>query len=141
MVAHLVELCSFSLNSSQEAPRQGDVSVLLRSFSLISLQTEAAFDKIIRATKKTTKFLTVDIQEEHFSYTRNEDAIQKAKQLDGLYAIHSILQLAPKAAGLEVDYKRLSAAQLAFRTMKRNWLQVRPIHQRTIDRVATHVFL
>jgi len=127
-------------------------------------ETEAGLDKIVEATqreqrrlkdagkigvrvgrvlakKKTTKFFTLDIQEEHFSYTRNEAAIQKAEQLDGLYAIRSSLKPKPEATELVTSYKRLSTVELAFRTMKRISLQVRPIHHRAKDRVTAHVFL
>lgn len=93
------------------------------------------------AKKKTTKFFTLDIKEQRFSYVQNEAAIQKAEQLDGLYAIRSNLQPEPEAAELITNYKRLSTVERALRKMKRISLQARPIHHRTKDRVTAHMFL
>jgi hypothetical protein len=42
---------------------------------------------------------------------------------------------------LVANYKRLSAVEQAFRTMKTISLRVRPIHHRKKDRVIAHVFL
>ena len=90
---------------------------------------------------KMRKFFTIDIQEGHFSYTRNAAAIQKAEQLDGLYAIRSSLKNEPDAEELVADYKRLSSVEIAFRTLKNISLRVRPIHHRNRKRVIAHVFL
>jgi len=128
------------------------------------VKTEKDLDKIVEATqrekyrlkdagkiglrvgkvvnkKKMRKYFTLNIREEHFSYTRNEEALQKAEQLDGLYAIRSSLKQGPEASELVTHYKRLSTVEIAFRTMKSMSLQVRPIHHRTKNRVVAHVFL
>ena len=90
---------------------------------------------------KMNKYFTLEIRRGHFSYRRNLQAIAKAEQLDGLYAIRSSLQPESDAAELVRDYKRLSKVEMAFRTMKSMSLQVRPIHHRKKDRVVAHVFL
>ncbi len=125
-------------------------------------KTQKELDKIVAATRqcrlkdagkigvragkvfeknKTGKYFNLEIREGHFSYTRNDEAIQKAERLDGLYAIRSSLKSGPDAAELVTNYKRLSTVEMAFRTMKSMSLQVRPIHHRTQDRVVAHVFL
>ena len=88
---------------------------------------------------KMRKFFTWEIEEGHFSYTRNAEAIQRAERLDGVYAIRSSLKR--EAEELVTDYKRLSSVEWAFRTMKSMSLQVRPIHHRKQERVVAHIFL
>ena len=84
---------------------------------------------------------TLEIEEEHFAYKRHEAGITKAERLDGLYAIRSSLKQTPAASELVADYKRLSAVEQAFRTLKTISLRVRPIHHRKKNRVIAHVFL
>ncbi len=88
---------------------------------------------------KMRKFFTWEIEEGHFSYTRNAEAIQRAERLDGVYAIRSSLKR--EAEELVTDYKRLSSVEWAFRTMKSMSLQVRLIHHRKQERVVAHIFL
>ncbi|MYB91857.1 MAG: transposase, partial [Rhodothermaceae bacterium] len=90
---------------------------------------------------KMKKFFTLEIREGHFSYTRNTQALAKAAQFDGLYAIRSSLKQDPEASELVTHYKRLSKVEMAFRTLKSTSLQIRPIRHRTKDRVVAHVFL
>ncbi len=97
--------------------------------------------KVFGKKKHKKKYFQLVIREGHFSYTRNEEVIQKEERLDGLYAIRSSLKSGPNAAELVTNYKRLSTVEMAFRTMKSMSLQIRPIHHRTKDRVVAHVFL
>ena len=126
-------------------------------------KTETALDRIVAATQresrpltdaaeigarkervlqkyKMRKYFTLKIEEGHFSYTRNEEAIQKAERLDGIYAIRSSLQEQPKEE-LVSNYKRLSLVEIAFRTLKTFSLRIRPIHHRKKERVVAHAFL
>ncbi len=143
-------------------PLQAEKSRRQREELLV--KTEEALDKVVTATRreqrrlkckgkigvrvgrvigkyKVKKFFTLEIEEEHFAYQRNEAAIAKAERLDGLYAIRSSLKQEPEAAELVANYKRLSTVEQAFRTMKMISLRVRPIHHRKKDRVIAHVFL
>ena len=143
-------------------PLQAEKSRRQREELLV--KTEEALDKVVTATRreqrrltckgkigvrvgrvigkyKVKKFFTLEIEEEHFAYQRNEAAIEKAEQLDGLYAIRSSLKQEPEAAELVANYKRLSTVEQAFRTMKSISLHVRPIHHRKTNRVIAHVFL
>lgn len=143
-------------------PLQAEKSKRQREELLI--KTEKALDKIVKATQreqrrlkckgkigvrvgrvigkyKVRKFFTLEIEEEHFAYKRDEAAIAKAERLDGLYAIRSSLKQKPEAAELVANYKRLSTVEQAFRTIKTISLRVRPIHHRKKNRVIAHVFL
>ena len=143
-------------------PLQAEKSKRQREELLI--KTEKALDKIVEATQreqrrlkckgkigvrvgrvigkyKVRKFFTLEIEEEHFAYKRDEAAIAKAERLDGLYAIRSSLKQKPEAAELVANYKRLSTVEQAFRTIKTISLRVRPIHHRKKNRVIAHVFL
>ena len=143
-------------------PLQAEKSKRQREELLV--KTEKALDKVVEATQreqrrlkckgkigvrvgrvigkyKVKKFFTLEIEEEHFAYERNEAAITKAERLDGLYAIRSSLKQKPEASELVANYKRLSTVEQAFRTMKTISLRVRPIHHRKKNRVIAHVFL
>ena len=162
----LVEVCSDLYPEDRlilcRNPLQADKSKRTREALLT--KTEEALDEIVKATKrekrrlkdegkigvrvgrvlgrhKTTKFFTLDIREEHFSYTRNAEAIEKAERLDGMYAIRSSLKEGPPPEDLVADYKRLSTVEIAFRTMKTISLHVHPIYHRNKNRVIAHVFL
>jgi transposase len=145
-----------------QKPSQAEKSKQRQEALLV--KTEEALDKIVEATQraqrrlrckgkigvrvgrvlgkyKVRQFFTLVIEQEHFTYKRNEAAITKAEQLDGLYAIRSSLKQAPEAAGLVANHKRLSTVEQAFRTMKTISLRVRPIYHRKKDRGIAHVFL
>ncbi len=97
--------------------------------------------KVFGDKKHKKKYFHLEIREGYFSYTRNEEMIQKEEQLDGVYAIRSSLKQELDAAELVTNYKRLSTVEMAFRAMKSMSLQVRPIHHRNKKRVVAHVFL
>lgn len=106
----------------------------LKDTATIGIRVGRVFEK-----HKMTKFFTTEIGEGSFSYARNEDVIQRAERLDGVYAIRSSLE--QQGQELVSDYKRLSSVEWAFRTMKSMSLQVRPIHHRKKERVVAHIFL
>ena len=120
------------LNKIVESIQKGQ----LKDAGKIGVRVGRVFEK-----NKMGKYFNLEIRQGHFSYTRNEEAIQKAERLDGLYAIRSSLKPGPEVAELVTNYKRLSTVEMAFRTMKSMSSQVRPIHHRTKDRVVAHVFL
>ncbi|MCY4171824.1 MAG: IS1634 family transposase [Bacteroidetes bacterium] len=109
---------------------------LLKDKGKIGVRVGKVFEKY-----RIRKFFTWEIEEGHFSYTRNAEAIQRAERLDGVYAIRSSLKQKPAAEELVADYKRLSSVEIAFRTMKSMSLQVRPIHHRKPERIIAHIFL
>ena len=70
------------------------------------------------------------------------ESIAAEAALDGLYVVRtSLAQTRLDAEGAVRAYKRLSAVERAFRSLKTVDLKVRPVFHRTADRVRAHVFL
>ncbi|MDE2955730.1 MAG: hypothetical protein OXU68_01775 [Bacteroidota bacterium] len=67
------------------------------------------------------KIFDRDFQEDHFSYTRNEEAF------DGMYALRTTLDQQPTDTVIVAYFKRLAVVETAFRTLKSVSLKVRPI--------------
>ena len=107
----------------------------LRSMKAISLRVGKLIGKW-----KMEKHFDLDIKEGFFSYQRDTDSIASEASLDGMYAIRSSLK-EPTAEELVHDYKRLSAVEQAFRSLKTVDLKVRPIHHYRAPRVICHIFL
>ena len=77
-----------------------------------------------------------------FGYGRNAESIAAEAALDGLCVIRTSLpeaELVPQATVRA--YKRLSAVERAFRSLKSVDLKVRPVFHRTEERVRAHVLL
>jgi hypothetical protein len=71
-----------------------------------------------------------------------EESVAAEAALDGLYVIRTAV--APErmdAAEVVRGYKRLTAVERAFRSMKTVDLEIRPIHHRLEHRVRAHIFL
>ena len=70
------------------------------------------------------------------------ESIAAEAALDGLYVVRTSLPAGElDAEGAVRAYKRLSAVERAFRSLKTVDLKVRPVFHRTADRVRAHVFL
>ena len=105
-------------------------------------------DKIgVRAGKvvgkyKMAKHFELDIEEDSFGYRRKPESIAAEAALDGLYVVRtSLAETRLDAEGAVRAYKRLSAVERAFRSLKTMDLKVRPVFHRTADRVRAHVLL
>ena len=105
-------------------------------------------DKIgVRAGKvvgkyKMAKHFELDIEEDSFGYRLKPESIAAEAALDGLYVVRtSLAETRLDAEGAVRAYKRLSAVERAFRSLKTVDLKVRPVFHRTADRVRAHVFL
>ncbi len=127
--------------------------------------TEQQFDKIVsqvlRRTKtplsaaeigkkvgavanrhKVGKHFVLTIEDGVFRYARDEQAIQRESQLDGIYVIRtSELGTRLSAEDTVRSYKNLSQVERAFRCLKSIDLLVRPIRHRDEQRVKAHLFL
>ena len=127
--------------------------------------TEALLDPIVAATRrdkrrlqgkdriglragkvvgkyKMAKHFELDIEEDAFGYRRKPESIAAEAALDGLYVVRTSLPASElDAEGAVRAYKRLSAVERAFRSLKTVDLKVRPVFHRTADRVRAHVFL
>jgi transposase len=91
---------------------------------------------------KMAKHFEIAIEEDSFTYQRDETSIKEETALDGIYVIRT--SVPKKAMGTNETvgaYKSLSQVERAFRCMKTVDLKIRPIHHRLPERVKTHVFL
>jgi len=98
-------------------------------------------DKVVEK-HKMKKYFHLEVKQEHLAYVRGKSAIQRSAELDGVYAIRtSLKEVPPSNKSIVLDYKRLSAVESAFRSMRNISLKIRPIHHRRKKRVQAHVFL
>jgi len=127
--------------------------------------TEKKLDKIVAATKrnrrplrgekeialkagrvlgrsKMAKHFQLRIEEDHFSYQRDQARIDREAALDGIYVIRTSLGAEELSSEDTVRrYKNLAVVERAFRSLKSVDLKVRPIHHHLAGRVRAHVFL
>jgi len=91
---------------------------------------------------KVGKHFTLTIEDNLLRFERNEAAIARETQLDGIY----IIRTSEKADAFSKEdtvrtYKSLGQVEQAFRRMKSIDLQVRPICHRTEAHVRAHIFV
>ena len=128
--------------------------------------TEKELDKIVAATSRKArplkgednigvrvgkvinkfnveKHFIIEIEENSFSYQRNQSKINAEAVLDGLYIkINTSLDEETLSATDTVKAdKNLSQVEQAFRSYKTVDLKVRPIYHYTPQRVKAHIFL
>jgi len=91
---------------------------------------------------KMGKHFQVQIEDDSFSYQRQQANIEKEESLDGIYVIRTNVPAEVLSSEQAVrNYKSLSGVERAFRSLKTVDLHVRPIHHRQPDRVRAHIFL
>jgi transposase len=91
---------------------------------------------------KVGKHYLCTMGEGQFQWSRREDTIEQEAKLDGIYVIRTSEPAERLSAAEAVrSYKSLAQVERAFRTLKGMDLLVRPIHHRTENRVAAHIFL
>ncbi len=91
---------------------------------------------------KMAKHFELTITEESFTYRRKAESITAEAALDGLYVVRTSLgEDELSAADTVRAYKRLSAVERAFRSLKSMDLKVRPVFHYTPERVRAHVLL
>jgi transposase len=95
----------------------------------------------VRNKFKMAKHFDLQITDEAFTFTRDQEAIAAEAALDGIYVLRTNLP----AHTLERDdvvlrYKDLADVERFFRTLNSE-LDVRPIRHRLADRVRAHMFL
>jgi transposase len=90
---------------------------------------------------KMAKHFTIDITEDSFTFSPNQEAIAAEAALDGLYVLRTSLpEDALSTDDVVLRYKGLEDVERFFRTLNSE-LDVRPIRHRLADRVRAHVFL
>lgn len=91
---------------------------------------------------KVAKHFGLEIGAGAFSFRIDADKVAAEAALDGLYVIRTSM---PREALTSADavrhYKGLSAVERAFRSLKSDDLQIRPIHHHSENRVRAHLFL
>jgi len=91
---------------------------------------------------KMAKHYTLDIANDTFVFTRNQDAITAEAALDGIYVIRTTVPVEQMdAAKVVATYKSLARVERDFRSIKAIDLDLRPIHHWTETRVRAHVFI
>ena len=91
---------------------------------------------------KMAKHFVLAIRDDAFGYRRDAESIAREAALDGLYVVRTSLPESElDAEGTVRAYKRLSAVERAFRSLKTVDLKVRPVFHYTAGRVRAHVLL
>ena len=91
---------------------------------------------------KVGKHFDLDIEDQAFSFSVNDERVAAEAALDGLYVIRtSAAEAGMSAEAAVLNYKRLAEVERAFRTLKGVDLHVRPIRHRLENRVKAHIFL
>jgi hypothetical protein len=91
---------------------------------------------------KMAKHYILDITDDQFTFTRDQDQITAEAALDGIYVIRTTI--GPEqmdAARVVATYKSLARVERDFRSIKSIDLDLRPIHHWTETRVRAHVFI
>lgn len=91
---------------------------------------------------KMKKHFRIDIDKDNFRYQRDSPRIEREAALDGIYVIRTSVPAEKLSTNDTVlSYKRLSAVERAFRSIKTIGLHVRPIGHWKADRVRAHILL
>jgi transposase len=91
---------------------------------------------------KMGKHFSLFIEEDGFRCERKQAHIEREAALDGIYVIRTSVSAETFSSRKVVGwYKRLSAVERAFRSLKSVDLKIRPIYHHLADRVRAHVFL
>ena len=91
---------------------------------------------------KMGKHFQIRIEDNGFHYQRDQKRIDEESALDGIYVIRTSVPSDTLSGSDTVRcYKRLSAVERAFRSVKTVDLKIRPVHHRLEKRVRAHVLL
>ena len=93
-------------------------------------------------SKKVAKHFRIEIDDDRFEYSRDQEKIDIEASLDGLYTIRSNVDAGQMSDEQVVGhYKNLALVERAFRSLKSIDIRVRPINHRLADRVRSHIFI
>jgi len=91
---------------------------------------------------KMSKHFVLDIQDSHFAFDIDAQKVRDEATLDGLYVIRTPLPREQvKSDDAVRHYKGLSHVEAAFRNLKSDDIQIRPIYHYAEDRVRAHMLL
>jgi Transposase DDE domain len=95
----------------------------------------------VRNKFKVAKHFHLEITDDAFTFTRNQDSIAAEAALDGIYVLRTNLpEHTLQRDEVVLRYKDLADVERFFRTLNSE-LDVRPIRHRLADRVRAHMFL
>jgi hypothetical protein len=91
---------------------------------------------------KMAKHFVLDIEEDGFSFARDESSIVTEAALDGIYVLRTTIGADElDTTGVISAYKDLAGVERDFRSMKAIDVDIRPVHHYLEDRVRSHAFL
>jgi hypothetical protein len=91
---------------------------------------------------KVDKHFHTMITDTEFTFKRNQASIDAEAALDGIYVLRtSVTAETLDATGVVAAYKKLANVERAFRIIKTDDLDLRPIYHRLDQRVRTHVLI
>jgi hypothetical protein len=91
---------------------------------------------------KMARHVRLDIADRHFTYARDQAAIDAEAALDGIYVVRtSVAANHLDTAGVVQAYKRLAKVEQDFRSLKTVDLDLRPVHHHLEQRVRAHVLV
>lgn len=129
----LLEATSRELDTVRAMARRGT----LRGKGDIGVRAGKVINKY-----KVAKHFVLDIREDGFDFSIDEQKVAAEAALDGIYVIRTSLAKERMSAEDAVrSYKMLSQVERAFRSLKTMDLKVRPIHHHLEKRVRAHIFL
>ena len=106
-------------------------------------QTQIKYINNKIAKLKLTSFLSIISQDNRtISIQINQHSLQETTKLDGCYVIKtSLAKKDADANTIDNRYKDLSKVEYAFKNIKTEQLEVRPIHLRNEQRTRGHIFV
>lgn len=91
---------------------------------------------------KLGKWVSIENEERTLKVVTDNDALEEVSKLDGCYVLKTDLKKEMASTDIvHSRYQALSLVERAFRTMKTDHLEVRPIHVRLKKRTQGHVFI
>jgi len=141
----------------QERSRKRDELLELSQRKLTAIATACARprnpyqgkDRIARRVErevgkyKMLKHFKLDIREDGLAFQRNQASIEAEAATDGLYVVRARREGTEdmNTDDLVRTYKSLSKVESAFRSLKTETIQVRPVYHRNQDMVRAHIFI
>jgi len=89
---------------------------------------------------KLKNVLTLEIKDEKVSTSVNKNKLKELEELDGCYVMETDNKSDTKEQ-LHSYYKQLGEVEQAFKCIKTQHLELRPIFHRNEDRIRAHVFI
>ena len=89
-----------------------------------------------------SQFITIDVTDSVLTVKINEKALKEESPLDSCYVIRSILPVdLINMDTIHQRYKDIANVEWAFRTMKSDTIELRPVHVRKKTRTRGHAFI